>query len=359
MKKRITYEIHGQIERNSYFRVGKALVRIEFTGGAINSTGVYPAQYTTDNPLFQRAIENSEAFRSGEIKRGRVETYGSDAPQDAAEVTADADNTVVLSEVTNMQQKYHNSYYWENLIRNRKVTETFNNEQITKKSVFFQGIIYNSAGRRKLIEDVMHFTSLDALAGYLHYVFLPTAFMSFTNQEKGIIVPLGISLPELIDYVSGNDFVRFHNYLQPMYQLLELSEQMSRAEHSEQEQILKRIESIFNYSFQMDRDAYAMMHVYHSTTELGEYFSNLYQIDGNKQLGIELFRHKTGLHKTEWEQLYRHASDNIFSSLVFVEIIEFFFVPACLQNISVCHRQYKLICIHSCIFGIFCYDCVN
>ena len=104
MKKRITYEIHGQIERNSYFRVGKALVRIEFTGGAINSTGVYPAQYTTDNPLFQRAIENSEAFRSGEIKRGRVETFGSDAPQDAAEVTADADNTVVLSEVTNMQQ---------------------------------------------------------------------------------------------------------------------------------------------------------------------------------------------------------------------------------------------------------------
>ena len=63
MRKRITYEIHGQIERNCYFRIGKALVRIEFTGGAINSTGVYPAQYTTDNVLFQRAIENSDAFR--------------------------------------------------------------------------------------------------------------------------------------------------------------------------------------------------------------------------------------------------------------------------------------------------------
>ena len=73
MKKRITYEINGQIERNSYFRIGKALVRIEFTGGAINSTGVYPAQYTTDNALFQRAIENSDAFMKGEIKRGRVE----------------------------------------------------------------------------------------------------------------------------------------------------------------------------------------------------------------------------------------------------------------------------------------------
>lgn len=103
MKKRITYEIHGQIERNSYFRIGKALVRIEFTGGAINSTGVYPAQYTTDNPLFQRAIENSEAFRCGEIKRGRVEIVGGGEPEAAAADDGSA-AVKVVSEVTNMQQ---------------------------------------------------------------------------------------------------------------------------------------------------------------------------------------------------------------------------------------------------------------
>ena len=103
MKKRITYEIHGQIERNSYFRIGKALMRIEFTGGAINSTGVYPAQYTTDNPLFQRAIENSEAFRCGEIKRGRVEELYCGEP---AEMSAAGDGAAatVVSDVTNMQQ---------------------------------------------------------------------------------------------------------------------------------------------------------------------------------------------------------------------------------------------------------------
>ncbi len=103
MKKRITYEIHGQIERNSYFRIGKALVRIDFTGGAINSTGVYPAQYSTDNPLFQRAIENSDAFRCGEIKRGMVEVIGAeDVSQDSVTGTAAACN--VVPEVTNMQQ---------------------------------------------------------------------------------------------------------------------------------------------------------------------------------------------------------------------------------------------------------------
>ena len=103
MKKRITYEIHGQIERNSYFRIGKALVRIDFTGGAINSTGVYPAQYSTDNPLFQRAIENSDAFRCGEIKRGMVEVIGAeDVSQDS--VTGTAATCNVVPEVTNMQQ---------------------------------------------------------------------------------------------------------------------------------------------------------------------------------------------------------------------------------------------------------------
>lgn len=103
MRKRITYEIHGQIERNSYFRIGKALVRIDFTGGAINSTGIYPAQYTTDNPLFQRAIENSDAFRCGEIKRGRVEVID-DGGESTVAVTEPETKCDVAADVTNMQQ---------------------------------------------------------------------------------------------------------------------------------------------------------------------------------------------------------------------------------------------------------------
>ena len=105
MKKRITYEIHGQIERNCFFRIGKALVRIEFTGGSVNSTGVYPAYYVTDNTLFQRAIENSEIFRNGEIKRGRVEIIaeqGDDSVQENNE--SELSDLQVFSDVTNLQQ---------------------------------------------------------------------------------------------------------------------------------------------------------------------------------------------------------------------------------------------------------------
>ena len=102
MKTRITYEIHGQIERNCYFRIGKALVRIEFSGGSINSTGVYPAHYVTENALFQKAIENSEIFRNGEIKRGRVEIIN-ETGDEAVENTKETD-VQNYPDVTNIQQ---------------------------------------------------------------------------------------------------------------------------------------------------------------------------------------------------------------------------------------------------------------
>ena len=104
MKKRITYEIHGQIERNCYFRIGKAVVRVDFTGGSINSNGVSPARYVTDNALFQRAIENSEAFRTGEIKHGGVEVIDEAGEEKNTVSVKDEAGIVVQTDVTNMQQ---------------------------------------------------------------------------------------------------------------------------------------------------------------------------------------------------------------------------------------------------------------
>lgn len=103
MKKRVTYEIRGQIERNCFFRVGTALVRMEFTGGSVNSAGVTPAQFVTENPVYQRAIENSADFRSGVIKRGAVHVI--EEPDDAKPASEEEKKTLaVYSDVSNIQQ---------------------------------------------------------------------------------------------------------------------------------------------------------------------------------------------------------------------------------------------------------------
>ncbi len=104
MKRKVTYEIRNQIERSCYFRVGKALLRVDFTGGAINSAGMTPANYTTDNPLYQKAIEDSEQFRCGEIVIGATEKIVEKEPVADAENCKEKSNKEVFVNVTNVQQ---------------------------------------------------------------------------------------------------------------------------------------------------------------------------------------------------------------------------------------------------------------
>ena len=104
MKRKVTYEIRGQIERSCYFRVGKALLRVDFTGGSINSAGMTPANYVTDNPLYQKAIEESEQFRNGEIVIGATEKIEEKVSEaNAASAEANSKKEVIVS-VTNVQQ---------------------------------------------------------------------------------------------------------------------------------------------------------------------------------------------------------------------------------------------------------------
>ena len=104
MKRKVTYEIRGQIERSCYFRVGKALLRVDFTGGSINSAGMTPANYTTENPRYQKAIEDSEQFRNGEIVIGATEKIIEKEIASETTLTDEKSNKEVFVNVTNVQQ---------------------------------------------------------------------------------------------------------------------------------------------------------------------------------------------------------------------------------------------------------------
>lgn len=66
MKKR--YGVIGLMEWEAIIKLGKALLHIPFSGGAMTAYGVTPAHYTTDNPIIQHAIENSEYYKKGKIR---------------------------------------------------------------------------------------------------------------------------------------------------------------------------------------------------------------------------------------------------------------------------------------------------
>jgi hypothetical protein len=57
-----TYGVSGLIDWQAQIKAGKATLIVTFTGGGLTSYGVTPAQYTTENLLYQRIIENSKEF---------------------------------------------------------------------------------------------------------------------------------------------------------------------------------------------------------------------------------------------------------------------------------------------------------
>lgn len=67
-KKKITYGVYGMMEYLALIKIGKSTLKVLFTDGSMTSMGENPARYTTDNFMFQHAIELSDEFKRGLIK---------------------------------------------------------------------------------------------------------------------------------------------------------------------------------------------------------------------------------------------------------------------------------------------------
>ena len=67
-KTKTTYGVYNLIEWHALLRLGKAAVKVHFSGGSITTQGVTPATFTTEDPVIQFAIERSPEFRNGKIK---------------------------------------------------------------------------------------------------------------------------------------------------------------------------------------------------------------------------------------------------------------------------------------------------
>lgn len=55
------------MEWQALIRCGKATVTVHFSGGSLTGYGVTPAEFTTENPMTQAIIENSDYFKKGKI----------------------------------------------------------------------------------------------------------------------------------------------------------------------------------------------------------------------------------------------------------------------------------------------------
>lgn len=81
---KITYGAPRLVDWVAQIKTGAATVRVHFTGGALTSYGVTPAEFTTSNPFIQKVIENSSYFKEGRIivlRRAEIEEPKKPAPK--------------------------------------------------------------------------------------------------------------------------------------------------------------------------------------------------------------------------------------------------------------------------------------
>lgn len=62
-----TYGVLGVTEWYCIVKSPFVSLKVPFTGGIVTASGVTPAEYTTDNPVFQHLIETSDYFKMGRI----------------------------------------------------------------------------------------------------------------------------------------------------------------------------------------------------------------------------------------------------------------------------------------------------
>lgn len=71
---KITYGAPRLVDWVAQIKAGAATVKVHFTGGAMTSYGVTPAEYTTANLFIQKVIEQSKYFKEGRIIKLRSTT---------------------------------------------------------------------------------------------------------------------------------------------------------------------------------------------------------------------------------------------------------------------------------------------
>lgn len=81
MKSIKTYGVRGLMECVYYIPVGKAKLRLNFSGGVLTAYGNTPARYTTSDPVRQAIIEHSDLFKGGKIVLLKQRVIEQDEPE--------------------------------------------------------------------------------------------------------------------------------------------------------------------------------------------------------------------------------------------------------------------------------------
>lgn len=214
-----------------------------------------------------------------------------------------------------MKSKYDNNYFWENVAKKEKSDNPFATDPITEESVFFHGVLTNCHGDS--YERWIHLPNVEALFGFLNYVFVTMAFFTFLSKEKELLIQG--DLDEILDIMNTSEKCTRKDLIPEMrefsFQIRELWNCEGEKCLDELKQFLKK----YNERWNKELELFSYFDVFKSPYELGKYMVDSYE--NSEMVDISMLEDQLGVTKAEWLKICSSVYENDFMKRTFIVIL--------------------------------------
>ncbi|MDF2530498.1 MAG: hypothetical protein K0Q65_79 [Clostridia bacterium] len=215
-------------------------------------------------------------------------------------------------------KKYKQYFFWENVLTNNEEVwkNSFRNMPLTHESRFINTVIVDC--NNSIMEDNwVYYPNTEALLGFIHHVFLPTAFALILFSESGEFITPMATVKDLLDLAEEINEDKNRDRVALMRKQDEELESIWNMEEEEMWSQLYDFSQAFNQEWGKNTDVFFYFNIFKTPTEIGEYLVAEYEKDEM----LDYFEEESGLTKEEWFNTCNGVYENDFLKLKFIDIL--------------------------------------
>ncbi|AFS77449.1 hypothetical protein Curi_c03740 [Gottschalkia acidurici 9a] len=215
-----------------------------------------------------------------------------------------------------MSSKYKEYWYWGNMVLTDQPlwNSSFKNLSLTKDSIFIYSFIMDK-NKDVFKNSWAYYPDIKSLLGFIEYVFLPTAFFTWLdNETEGFKTPIA-TVDEVLNVMVEKD--------RPESDILTMREQIKDLrtlwlmDDSDNIRELKNFSKEFNKQWKEYDDRLLYFRVFQRSTEIGEFVftgeeNNFFE---------EIMEEDIGMTKIQWKETCENIYDNKFLKNRFIDIL--------------------------------------
>lgn len=215
-------------------------------------------------------------------------------------------------------EKYKHYYFWESILKNNEEVwkNSFRNMPLSRSSKFINTVIVD-CNNNVMEDNWVYYPNAEALLGFVHHVFLPTAFALVLFSEEGEFVTPMATAKDLLDSAEEIGEEKNRGLLPIMRKHDAELAAMWDLEEEELWRALRSFAEGFNEIWGRNTEVFFYFNIFNTPMELGEHLVEEYE----KDQMLDYFEEESGLTKEEWMDMCNVVYENDFSRMKFLDIL--------------------------------------